>query len=71
MPVLLAASGVSWTCRLVVLRLFPELVDGWKVVADPNEALVSLTSVVPVSVGSVVLVQGAPPAGVVRVGVSS
>lgn len=69
--VLLATSGVSWTCRLVVRRLLPELVDGWEVVADTNEALVSLTLVVPVSVGSVALVEGAPPAGVVRVGVSS
>lgn len=55
----------------MVLRLPLELVDGWKVVADSNEALVWLTSVVPVSVGSVALVEGAPPAGVVRVGVSS
>lgn len=66
-PVLLATSGVSWTCKLVVLRLISELVDGRNFVADANEVLVWVTSVVVVTVGSVALMECASSAGVVAV----
>lgn len=66
-PVLLATSGVSWTCKLVVLRLISELVDGRNFVADANEVLVWVTSAVVVTVGSVALMECASSAGVVAV----